>query len=66
MSVRQLYVGGGIFELQREGLLGAACDNTWAGHNSFAALALGILVDSCGRGAYLGRGVSYEEMLKGE
>ena len=45
--------------MQREGLLGAACDNTGAGHNSFAALALGVLVDSCGGG------VSYEEMLKG-
>ena len=51
--------------MQREGLLGAACDNTGAGHNSFAALALGVLVDSCGGGAYLGRSVSYEEMLKG-
>ena len=51
--------------MQREELLGAACDNTGAGHNSFAALALGILVDSCGGGAYLGRRVSYEEMLKG-
>ena len=46
--------------MQREGLLGAACDNTGAGH-----LALGVLVDSCGGGAYLGRSVSYEEMLKG-
>ncbi len=51
--------------MQREGLLGAACDNTGDGHNSFAALALGVLVDSCGGGAYLGRSVSYEEMLKG-
>lgn len=52
--------------LQGEGLLRSACDNTWACNNTLAAFALGILVDSCGGSADMGRNMSDETLLSKE